>query len=93
MCPPVSAFLPDEEEQQTEHFRRISPADKFREIARLNDLQAERQRAEIRVRHGDIPEEEMRVRLAVLRLGSETVAKVLGIDRRSLEEQLFSEAT
>lgn len=80
MTPPVSAFLPGEEEQQTERYRHMPACEKFREIAALIDLEDERQRADIRARYGDIPEAEMRMRLGVKRLGRETMVKVFGWD-------------
>ena len=77
MSPPIS-FLPGEEEQQIGRYRRMSVNEKFNEIGVLNGLQDERQRADIRARYGNISNEEMRMRLAVLRLGRETVVKVCG---------------
>lgn len=78
MTPPISAFLPGEEEQQIERYRRMSPGEKFEEIATLNRLRYERQRAEIRAEYGEVSPEEMRIRLGILRLGREVMAKVLG---------------
>jgi hypothetical protein len=76
----ISAFLPGEEEQQIEHYRHMPPEAKFEEIASLNRLQTERQRADIRARYGDIPAGEMRMRLGALRLGRETMVKAFGWD-------------
>lgn len=87
MSPPISGFLPGEEDQRIEHYRAMSPAEKFAEVAALTRLQTEQQRADIRARYGDIPEEEMRIRLGVLRLGRETVMKVLGWDPDLLDRE------
>lgn len=78
MSPPISGFLPGEEQQQIEHYRHMTPGEKFAEIAALNRLRIEQQRADIRARHGDIPEEEMRIRLGMLRLGGVTMVKMFG---------------
>ena len=80
MSPPLSAFLPGEEEQQIERYRQMSVGEKFGEIATLNRLESERQRADIRARYGDVSEEEMRIHLGVKRLGREMVEKVVGRD-------------
>jgi hypothetical protein len=61
-------------------------AEKFKEIAALTCLWTEQQRADIRFRYGDIPEDKMRIRLGVLRLGRETMMKVLGWDPDLLDE-------
>ncbi|HEX5871673.1 MAG TPA: hypothetical protein VFY65_14700 [Longimicrobium sp.] len=54
----------------------MSIDDKFKEIGILNRLHAERERADIRARYGNIPESEMRVRIGVLRYGRETMENV-----------------
>jgi hypothetical protein len=77
MSPPIS-FLPGDEEQRLERYRKMTLGEKWKEIASLNRLQTEQQRADIRARYGNIPEEEMRIRLGVLRLGRETMEKVFG---------------
>ena len=80
MSPPISAFLPGEEAQQNERYRRMTPGEKFEEIAVLNRLHTERQRADIRARYGEISEREMRLRLGALRLGRVTMTKAFGWD-------------
>jgi hypothetical protein len=77
MSPPIS-FLPGEEEQQIERYRHMSMNEKFNEIGVLTCLEDERQRADIRARYGNISNEEMRMRLGVLRLGRETMVKIFG---------------
>lgn len=78
MSPPISGFLPGEEDQRIERYRHMPPGEKFKEIGALNRLRTEQQRADIRARYGDISEQEMRMRLGVLRLGRETMVKMFG---------------
>ena len=59
---------------------RLTPTEKLKLIGLLNRAETERQKEEIRARYGDISEEEMRMRLGVLRLGRETMIKVFGWD-------------
>lgn len=73
--------------ENIERYRRMSPSEKFAEIEALNRAETARQRAEIRARYGDIPEEEMRIRLGVLRFGRETMMKVLGWDPDLLDRE------
>ena len=54
---------------------------------RLNQIETERQRAEIRARYGDISEEEMRWRVAALRYGRELTAKALGWDPDAVDKK------
>jgi hypothetical protein len=77
---PISAFLPGEEEEQLEHYRRMPASEKLREIGILNRLRTERQRADIIARYGNIPEDEMRMRVGVTRLGREMMLKAFGWD-------------
>lgn len=79
MSPPLSD-PPEAERERIERYRRMSPGEKFECIMELNRAEHERQKAEIRARYGDISEEEMRMRLGVLRLGRETMVKVFGWD-------------
>lgn len=78
MTPPVSGFLPGDEEARLERLRRMSFSEKFAAIQEMNCLEDERQRADIRARFGEISQEEMRMRLGVLRLGPETMQKMFG---------------
>jgi hypothetical protein len=80
VTPPLSDFLPGEEEQRLERYRRMSPAEKLECVMELNRAEDERQRAEIRARYGDISEEEMRMRLGALRYGREIMVKAFGWD-------------
>jgi hypothetical protein len=87
VSPPISGFLPGEEDERIEHYRRMPAAEKFKQIAALNCLRTEQQRADIRARYGDLPEQEMRMCLGVLRLGRETMAKVFGWDPDLLDRK------
>jgi hypothetical protein len=70
--------LSDTSPEEIERYRRMTVAEKIELVAELNRAETERQKEEIRARHGDISEEEMRMRLGVLRLGRETMIKIFG---------------
>ncbi len=72
--------VPDIPDEEIERYRHMSIDEKLAEVGRLNQLETERQRAEIRAQYGDISEEEMRWRVAALRYGRELIAKALGWD-------------
>jgi predicted RNase H-like HicB family nuclease len=59
---------------------RLTSCEKLKLVGLLNRAETERQKEEIRGRYGDIPDEEMRLRLGALRLGRETMIKVFGWD-------------
>jgi hypothetical protein len=63
-----------------EGYRRMSPAEKLRRVASLNRALSQLAAARIRAQYGDVPEDEMRLRLGALRLGRETMVKVFGWD-------------
>jgi hypothetical protein len=63
-----------------EGYRRMSPGDKLRRVASLNRALTQLAAARIRAQYGDIPADEMRLRLGALRLGRETMVKVFGWD-------------
>lgn len=71
--PEAEAFL-------IEGYRRMSPTDKLRRVESLNRALVKLAAARIRAQYGDIPEDEMRLRLGALRLGRETMIKVFGWD-------------
>jgi len=58
----------------------MTPTQKLHRVASLNRQLVILQKARIRVDYGDIPDEEMRMRLGALRLGRETMIKVCGWD-------------
>jgi hypothetical protein len=63
-----------------EGYRRMSPTQKLRRVESLKRMLVTLAASRIRAQYGDIPEEEMRLRLASLRLGRETMVKVFGWD-------------
>lgn len=71
--PEAEAFL-------IEGYRRMSPAEKLRRVASLNRALTKLAAARIRAQYGDVPEDEMRLRLGALRLGRETMVRVFGWD-------------
>lgn len=58
----------------------MTPTQKLQRVAALNRTLVKLSAARIRQQYGDIPEEEMRLRLAALRLGRETMIKMFGWD-------------
>jgi hypothetical protein len=80
MNPGVSDTSPEAQQVLTEGYRRMTPTQKLQRVASLNRAVAILQRARIRARYGDIPEEEMRMRLGALRLGRETMIRLFGWD-------------
>ena len=62
-------------------YRAMSPAEKLERVAALNRALDDLGRARILKQYGpDIPEREVELRLAALRLGRETMVKVFGWD-------------
>lgn len=80
MTPPLSDTSPEAERVLIEGYRRMSPAEKLARVFSLNRALEQLARARIRAQYGDVPEREMRLRLASLRLGRETMVKVFGWD-------------
>lgn len=70
----------DAERVLIEGYRRMSPGEKLERVFALNDALEQLQRARIAADYGDIPEREMRLRLASLRLGRDTMVKAFGWD-------------
>jgi hypothetical protein len=75
--PAARAFL-------LEGYRRMPPHEKLERVFALNRMLEELQRARITSDYGVIPEREMRLRLASLRLGRETMIKVFGWDPQQM---------
>jgi len=71
---------PEAERILIEGYRRMTPTQKLQRVESLNRALALLQKARIRADYGDIPDEEMRMRLGALRLGRETMIKVFGWD-------------
>jgi hypothetical protein len=80
MKPLSSDTDPDAERALIEESRRMTPTEKLARVRELNRAVEQGHRERIRAQYGDIPEEEMRLRLASLRLGRETMIKVCGWD-------------
>lgn len=61
--------------------RRMTPAERIARLVALNRATAQLATARLRERYGpDLPERELRLRLAALRLGRETMIEVFGWD-------------
>lgn len=71
---------PEAEAVQIELLRRMTPAQKFELVLRLNRQARALQLAGIRRRHPGADEHELRMRLASLWLDRETMVKVYGWD-------------
>jgi hypothetical protein len=71
---------PEAQRFLNEGYRRMTPAERLQRVESLNRALVLLQKARIRAQYGDIPEEEMRLRLGALRLGRETMVKVFGWD-------------
>jgi len=63
-----------------EGYRRMTPTQKLRRVESLNRTLVRLAASRIRAQYGDVPEEEMRLRLASLRLGRETMIRMFGWD-------------
>ena len=63
-----------------EHLRRMTPAERLHRASELRAAALTLARSRIRRWYGDISEREMRIRLAALWLGPETMRRVYGWD-------------
>jgi len=71
----------DVEERMLEGFRRMTPAEKLKRVVELNRAVETMAAARIRAQYGpDLPERELRLRLAALRLPRETMIEVFDWD-------------
>ena len=72
---------PEIEEMILEGYRRMSPREKWRRVVELNRAVEAMAAARIRSQYGpDLPERELRLRLAALRLDRETMVEVFDWD-------------
>jgi hypothetical protein len=71
---------PEAQRFMIEGYRRMTPGEKLLRVASLNDALRLLQAARIRAQYGDVPDDEMRMRLGALRLGRDTMIKVFGWD-------------
>lgn len=69
-----------EKRELIERYRRMTPTEKLMEVESLNRAEKERQREEIRGIYGDVPEDEMRMRLGARGLGRDLMVKAFGWD-------------
>ena len=76
----VSDTSPEARRCLIEGYRRMTPTQKLQRVESLNRALVLLQKARIRAEYGDIPQEEMRMRLGALRLGRETMIKMFGSD-------------
>ncbi len=61
-------------------YRRMTPAEKARRLSEACRAVEQLARARITAQYGDLPEVEMKLRLAALRLPRDTMTKVFGWD-------------
>lgn len=72
---------PEIEEMLLEGYRRMTPEEKMRRIVELNRSVEEMAAARIRTQYGpDLPERELRLRLAALRLDREVMVRLFDWD-------------
>ena len=76
----ISDTSPEAQAFLNEGYRRMTPTQKLQRVESLNRALVTLQKARIRAEYGDIPDDEMRLRLGALRLGRETMIKVFGWD-------------
>ncbi len=72
---------PEAEAVLIEGYRQMSPRQKMEQVTALNRTAERFARARLRVQYGpDVPEREMQLRLAALRLERDTMIEVFGWD-------------
>jgi hypothetical protein len=76
----ISDTSPEAERILIEGYRRMTPTQKLQRVESLNRALLLLQKARIRADYGEVPADEMRLRLGALRLGRETMVKVFGWD-------------
>ncbi len=73
--------LPEIEEMMLEAYRRMTPLEKLERVVELNRAAAEMAAARIRAEYGpNLPERELLLRLAALRLDRRTMIEVFDWD-------------
>lgn len=77
---PMSDTAPSAARFLNEGYRRMTPTQKLQRVASLNRTLVKLAAARIRSQYGEIPDEELRLRLASLRLGRETMITMFGWD-------------
>jgi hypothetical protein len=76
----LSDTPPEVEAVLLEGYRRMTSAQKLERVCALNRTVQQMALAGIRARHGELPEREVRLRLAALWLGRDTMIRVFGWD-------------
>ncbi len=72
---------PEIEQLMLDAYRRMTPAEKLKRVVELGAAAETMAAARIRAKYGpDLPERELRLRLAALRLDRETMIKVFDWD-------------
>jgi hypothetical protein len=71
---------PDAERILIEGIRRMTPAEKYRRIASMNEMMERLARADIRRRYPDAEEQEIRLRIASRRIPAELMIRAFGWD-------------
>lgn len=77
---PPSDTSPEAERFLLDAYNRMSIDEKLRRVFSLNRMLEQLQRARITADYGEMPEREMQLRLASLRLGRELMVKAFGWD-------------
>ena len=81
----VSDTAPEVERVLLEGYRRMSPAEKLRRVEELNETALQLAAQGMRLRHGALPERELRLRLASLWLEPDLMRRAFGWDPRAHE--------
>lgn len=76
----VSDTSPEAARLLNDGYRRMSPTEKLQRVASLNRTLVKLSAARIKAQYGPISDEEMRLRLAALRLGRDMMIKLFGWD-------------
>lgn len=74
---------PEVERFMLDGYRKMSPAEKLRRVAALNDTALKLAAEGIRLRHGPLSDRELRLRLAALWLEPNLMRRAFGWDPRS----------
>ncbi len=78
--PPLSDTSAAAQQFLNEGYRRMSPTEKLRRVASLNRTLVKLSAARIRQQYGNVSDEEMRLRVAALRLGRDRMIEMFGWD-------------
>jgi len=76
----VNDTHPEIEKILIEGYRKMSPAEKFRCVCEMNQLRERLAASDVRRRHPDVDEREVRLRVASRRIPAELMRKAFGWD-------------